>query len=305
MFISSRMYRWKPVLIFFCISALFAGCSPEPAPEYNGPLLFGHRATGRGVQEGFIENTIPAVVEALKYADGVEQDIQMSADSTLWIYHDDRLDYLCDADTDYALRYGCIPNTPDSVLHKIQICRGGVRDRIYTLESLFERFREYPDKYVSLDVKGYFEEECIPGHNVSPEYQKAVARRIYRLVTDYGMRHRVFVETDYTRVFEELKALDPKIRCTLLSYADLADSFHRSARAGWDGVSFNLDDSTATRAITEKSRRRNQILQLWTIYSKDDFKKALKLQPTTVQISDLKLLRAIAENKTHPGDSGK
>lgn len=288
--------------LFLFVLFLLCFCKKENTQSQKEPLVIGHRATGHGVQGGFIENTLPAVKEALKYADGVEQDIQMSSDGTIWIYHDALFDHLCAGNEGTDSLWKCIPTTPDSVISDIKLCREGVQSRIFKLEELFELYRDYPNKYLSLDVKGYFDEACISTLNVSNTYLEGLANGLYALMDEYDMHDRVFVETNYTRLFEVLKEKDPKIICTLLGYEDLNEKLNRSIENQWDGISFNFSDSTATVANARRVVEADQLLQLWTIYGAEGYRNALELHPTTIQVSELELLKSIYQKRKPPRD---
>lgn len=273
-----------------------ASCSTKPDATPGKILLIGHRASGAGVKNGYIENTIPAAVETLKYADGVEVDIQMSKDKTLWIYHDDLLNYNCDSDSISEVNNGCIPSLNDSIIGSIRICREGITDRIYRLSELFERYADYSDKFMSLDVKGYYDESCIPGHNVDGDYLTDVANGIADLIAAHNMTERVFVETDYTYLFEKLNEINPKIKCHVLGYGDLNKKIDRCVANNWQGISFNMTDTSLTAANVEALKAAGLELQLWTVRNEDDLKKALQFEPTSVQVSSVELLETIQTN---------
>lgn len=274
---------------------LITACSNNDSNvEIPTTLLIGHRASGAGVKSGFIENTLTAVKESLKYADGVEVDIQLSKDSTLWIYHDDLLNYNCEGDSSLSNLMGnCIPSLSDNVISTIRICREGVTDRIYRLSELFELYESYPDKYISLDVKGYFNESCIAANNVDGNYLNVVAEEIYQFMEGYDMADRVFVETNYTYLFDRLKEKDLKIQCHLLGYKDLNEKTERCLENDWQGISFNMNDSSLTAENVKALKDAQLALQLWTVNSEDDFRAALRAKPAAIQVSSIELLKTI------------
>lgn len=289
----------RPLFVLLALSLFSCNTAHDKDTHPSQTLVFGHRGTGTGVQGGFIENTLPGVKEALKYADGVEQDIQMSTDKTLWIYHDATFTHLCAGSYNLDSIGRCIPASPDSVIGAIRLCRDGVEGRIYKLEELFALYKSYPDKYISLDVKGYFGEGCVPGHNVSAAYLEDLGNAMYKLIVKYKLRDQVFVETGYTHLFEVLEALDSRIRCTLLGYSDINEKLARSIENKWEGISFNLSDSSATVANCRKVTAAGQVLQLWTIYNREGYREALRMHPTVVQVSSLDLLKTIHQNRKH------
>lgn len=201
-------------LILSLFTVFLMACSSEnqgkSVEEVHKTLIIGHRSTGVGVNDGFLENTLSAIKEALKYVDGVEADIQMSASNTPWIFHDDLFNNLCE-ESDSLLKaggYSCILNTPDSIIEKIRICKDGVKERFYKLEELFEVLSKDKSKIVSLDIKGYYDGSCISTKNVSEEYLDTLAKAIYSLAIKYEVIDQIIAETDYYYIFKSLKTLD-------------------------------------------------------------------------------------------------
>lgn len=286
----------------FMLALLLTSCGDDVKQSPPNTLILGHRGTGSGVRDGYLENTPAAVREALKYADGVEQDIQMSADGTLWVFHDGAFEHLCEPAYHGDTEWACIPTTPDSVIAELRICRDGVEERIYRLEELFELMQSYPDKVLSLDVKGYFDERCIPGGNVWNEYLEEAAHGLADGLKRYDMTQRVFVETDYVPVFAVLKASDPEIRCHLLGYGDLSEKTARVVGNGWDGVSFRLSDTSLTDANVRNLKEAGLGLQLWTVSNMEEYQYADSFRPTTLQVGGVDLLRAIREKRKKRGD---
>lgn len=284
------------------VALVLTACADEVVDSPPDTLLLGHRGTGSGVRNGFLENTPRAVREALKYADGVEQDIQMSADGTLWVFHDGAFDYLCSETIPADSAWVCVPTTPDSVLSELRLCRDGIEERIHRLDDLLEVMQAYPNKVVSLDVKGYFDERCIPGGNVSNEYLEEAARGLAIALERYDMVDRAFIETNYVRVFEVLKEKNTNIRCHLLGYTDLRDKIDRVVEHGWDGVSFNRTDTSLTTRNVERLQRAGLSLQLWTLRNEEDYRDVADLHPTAVQVSGVEVLRAIRESRKRRGD---
>lgn len=77
------------VTLYGCQSALEAA-SPTQAPARSASMLL---IAHRGAVHAHPENTLPALVGAAELgADGIEFDVQRSADGTWWVMHDQTLD---------------------------------------------------------------------------------------------------------------------------------------------------------------------------------------------------------------------
>lgn len=104
---------------------------------------------GCGDNTDFVENTISAAEYGLTKMDGIELDIQMSKDGTLWLDHDNEV-HDCDGNV-----VGCFQELTDQQIKGAAECDGVVR--YHTLESVFELMSaKYPDSYISLDIKGQY-----------------------------------------------------------------------------------------------------------------------------------------------------
>jgi hypothetical protein len=111
--------------------------------------FIGHKGSGpinKHGNPGWHENGLPSVLNALKKTDGTEVDIQMSADSTLWLYHDHTIQN-CD---------GTLKNfstLKDSTIERINTCN--FNNQLITIQAFNNALiknRLY-NKYISLDLK--------------------------------------------------------------------------------------------------------------------------------------------------------
>lgn len=96
------------------ISILLVSCSKKK--EFDQIKVVGHAATGLEILNSvYHDNSKEAVEMALSIegCDGVEIDIQLSKDGTLWLFHDDHLD----KETNGT---GCINELTDSQLSSIE-----------------------------------------------------------------------------------------------------------------------------------------------------------------------------------------
>jgi glycerophosphoryl diester phosphodiesterase len=297
----------KRLALILLLSATIQGCvssSNKLEENTENTLLFGHRGSGGGVVDGLIENTIPSVKKALKHADGVEVDVQMSSSNTIWLFHDDVFNHLCPESQELVERggYSCILNTPDSVIKKLSVCRGGVQDRIYRLEEFLEVLSNHKNKMASLDIKGYFNSKCVKTNNVSIEYQEKLASVLYELIKKYDIKKQIIAETNYTKVLEELKDLDSSIECHYMSYSDLSKKIDRAIDIKADGITINILDSALNLSNFNKINDNNLKIQLWTIHDHNTAQKALKYAPYSIQVGNINLLKELSKAETSLGE---
>ena len=85
----SRLGYW---FLYASLAILFSECKKDtattPPTEINTHFL-GHKASGSSsIDPTIIENSLPAVQKGLKTMNGIEVDLQMSLDGTIWLLHD-------------------------------------------------------------------------------------------------------------------------------------------------------------------------------------------------------------------------
>lgn len=298
----------KLLFVLFISMALVAcDCPCEEESKRNASsktMVFGHRGSGGGVVDGLIENTLPSVSEVLKYADGTEVDIQMSKSNTIWLYHDDLFKHLCPESKKLIESggYNCILNTPDEIIEQLQICREGVKERIYTLEELFEVLTDYNHKMASLDIKGYFNTSCVQYNNVSEEYQKDLAIELFRLVEKFDLNQQIIAETNYTKTHEKLKELDPNFLCHYMSYDNHSKGVDKAIATNVDGITMNINDNSFNLENFNKAKDQKLDIQFWTVNSKDDAIKALKFAPYSIQVGNIKLVKELSTTSSSQGN---
>lgn len=214
-------------------------------------LQFGHRGSGADVYNGkFIENTLPSVQHALEHLDGCEIDIQTSSSGTIWVYHDDVLGHFCNEYNEEM----CIPMASDEQLSEIKQCRGEIQDRLYKLEEILQLFSlpENREKFISLDVKGYFKKECFEGRNASKDYFEKMSEELCKLIDKYNISDQVIVETGYTTFLDMIRSCNPNVRCHIVGYTNFDERISLAIEKGYQGVSFSLYDELITREDVER-----------------------------------------------------
>ncbi len=268
-------------VVVICISVLM-GCTPKKEIQAN--LKFGHRGSGAGVYEQkLIENTVPSVLYALTRLDGCEIDIQMSQDGTIWVYHDDNLNHFCDTTKTPV----CIPKSSDLFIESTMQCREGVRDRIYRLEEILKLFNEndFATKFLSLDVKGYFQTTCFEARNAPEQYFEEMAANFCSIVTKYKLSNQLIIETNYTNFMDFVKEQIPNISCHLIGYEDFDDKVEKALAKNYEGISFSMFSDDLNAAAISKARNLGLEVQIWPINNQEMLQRAKKLNPFAMQLS--------------------
>lgn len=261
---------------------LFSCEEQENRNSYTN-LKFGHRGSGTNIYQGcLVENTLPSIAFAFSKLDGCEVDIQMSKDGTIWVYHDDIIGYYCD--TLLTLNQ-CIPQSSDAFIREVKQCHDSIRTRIFTLQEVFELLSlpEYSSKFISLDVKGYFDSICFPYRNAPTEYFHEIGEELLRLSFLYGVEEQLIVETSYLDFLTYIKERNKNIKCHLLGYEDFLAVADKAIANNLDGVSFSLYDSSFDKSHVDQAKEMGLKVQVWPIKNKEMLKKAIEFKPFAMQ----------------------
>lgn len=275
----------KNYIYTFVLFVMFLGFSCKEKPrQVPINLKFGHRGSGANVYNNeFIENTKPSILYALNKLDGCEIDIQMSKSGTIWVYHDNNLNHFCDTN----LQEVCIPKSEDSFIIQTLQCREGIGDRVYKLEEVFLLFREnsFKEKFLSLDIKGYFDSTCFENRNAPKEYFTQMAKKLIELAKSYHVVNNLIVETPYQEFLDEVKAQSPKIRCHILGDDNFDEKMKLALEKKYDGISYSMFAPDLEKTKIKTARKNGLEVQLWPINNKEMLLKAMKLEPFAIQLS--------------------
>ncbi|MCU0361190.1 MAG: glycerophosphodiester phosphodiesterase [Bacteroidia bacterium] len=252
-----------------------------PAPTMDTvPNYLGHRGSGADAWSGKDtalpqENTYDAIVLGSELLDGAEMDIQMSADGTIWLWHDDKINA---ALPQSELSVPCL--TDSEVLAYLAPGK-----KINTLHSVLVWLSQHPKKVFSLDVKGYFT-SCSTLN--SDNYFDRMTDSLKAMLTKYNLTDRVLVETDYQNFLDFMKNKLPAVETYLLAYSDLNTAINTVLNKGYKGVSMNFSDSSLTVKNTKRLRENGLKIQLWSFYSETAINSVLPFKPNYIQTGLIK-----------------
>jgi len=277
-------------IIVLCISFLAVSCENKPGMRNEKLLFLGHRGSGANVYSGKAaglanENTLNAVMEGCQYLDGAEIDIQMSADSTIWLWHDDLFAYNEDS---VPLS---IPVMTDAEIN--QIISRQSHEKITSLHDVLIYLNKLPEKkFISLDVKGYF--PYCPDLN-GKKYLTTLATQLANLIRTSHLTHQIMVETDYQVFLDEMKKQLPEVNCYLLGYSNLISKINKAKEKGYDGISFNANDSSLNIRNINMLKSEELKIQLWTVNDTATIRNIMKFHPATIQTDNLSAKQLFAK----------
>lgn len=232
-------------------------------PLLNTQTRFiGHRGGGNYSDGNMVEDC----KRGLSLVDGIEIDIQKSADKTLWLSHA--------AFTESCGSFGqrCFPITSDKTIVEIDSCLGN--DFSYTrLEWVFQYMSEnFPDKFVSLDVKAW--KPCeLSNFNVRKQMNE-MAQTIINLTAKYQLEH-VMVESESGDFLYYVKEHTNKIETYLVTLGDFELGVSRALANGYSGISFQYKvKENITKDLVDLIHRKGLKIQVWLVNEPSDLEEA-------------------------------
>lgn len=292
-----KFSRITKFLLGFLLVLSITGCQKQPSygpPTETDVRFLGHRGGGNTTffNSDKIENTIPSVQEGLKTMNGVEVDVQMSLDGTIWMFHDVDVG-ATSCNSNY---HHCIVLLKDNEIEKIQICSTSVQDRIYKLAELIKLWNSTSDGFIiSLHIKLDFPSDTINNPLIGGKtaYMANFANSLAVLFPVIKHQDQLYIEV-YSAIFcKNIHTILPGIKVCIIEETIFTKQINDALASGYDGVSSSFDVSTLTSAEVKRARDSGLIVQLWTPDNKDDLMKVFNLNPNFIQTNNLKAINLL------------
>ncbi len=239
--------------------------------------ILAHRAGGNSQ---FIENSLEAARNSFPLADGIEVDVQISKDRTLWLAHD------ADLPDCGGVFYDCFPEVSDDAIMRLDSCRGDAK-YYSSLEEIFSLMAtSFPEKYISLDVKAWV--PCAFTSSDILGVMNVIGDEIIRLTKKYSLQNYVLVESETATFLNYVKRNSTGIGCYLAANGDFERAMQLSLESGFQGISFKYKFKEEISADhINLIRKKGLKIQLWTVNSEDDLNEALLINPDFIQTDNL------------------
>ncbi len=214
----------------------------------------------------------------MQVLDGVEVDIQISEDGTLWLAHDVELPD-CD-----GISYKCFPKFSDEEIIALDSCNGDTRN-FTKLENVFLLMSStYPEKYISIDVKPWF--GCGMSEVGLLAGMSSTAEEIIRLTEKYNLQNRVMVESASIAFLNNIKNNSKGIECYFLTFENFEKGTSTALKNGYAGISFKYNESLNADYVKVLHKKGLRI-QIWTINTEEDLLEALLIKPDFIQTDNI------------------
>ena len=230
------------------------------------PLIFAHR----GGAQLAPENTMPAIDNGMRFgADGLEIDVQLSADGVPVVIHDQTLDRTTD-------RTGLVQSLTAAELARVDAGyrftvdgRHPFRGQRVGVPLLDEVLAKYPQTRVIIEMKGG---------------QPALASAVAASIRKAGAIDRSCVGSFYQSSIDAIRAADPDV-ITSASQREARWTLHRSwVRWPWISrqpyAAFQVPEHAGrmrvvSRAFVRQVHQQGQVLQVWVVNEADQIRRLL------------------------------
>jgi glycerophosphoryl diester phosphodiesterase len=246
---------------FIFAAILITACTPQ---ERGGTLIIGHG--GSGTEGSFPMNSRSSLLAGLRVADGIELDVQLTADGVLVAYHDD----------DLSASTRCAGKINAHAWEQLMECPLNAQDEEYPIirldSFLLEAAHDFPEADFTLDCKLFAQGEWWP-------YLELFANRIVALEGLPDLKGKLLVECQVLDFLQLVRERGPGIPVFL--YATNAHAHVDSASSrGFTGITIDNDLITAEQLTQARSRGL-----LVTLFDVGAFgqRAALAKQPDRIQ----------------------
>ena len=250
-------------------------------------VFFGHKGGGSNAyNNNYIENTLPSVEDGLKSMNGVEVDVQMSLDGTLWMFHHaDIGEMSCLSSYHHSLIL-----LKDNEIDKIQVCSGTKQSRIYKLKELVDYWNSKNEGFpISMHIKQDFPIDTLEHPLVGGElvYLLKVADKLALLFPSIQNQDRIFIEV-FNRAFcTKIHATIPRMKVLLLKAVSFPQQVESAVNGGYDGISSSFDSALISATEVKRARDKGFNILLWTPDTKAEIIQAYCLKPNHIQTDNM------------------
>lgn len=279
-------YLFSIIFIFL----LFHSCErvkyfPENPININKTVLLAHHGAG----DKYEANSLRAIKYGIDNCKGIECDIQMGRNGTVWIDHSYRI-----------VGCGGIDNSIYSELTDKQIlfldsCLGN-NFNAFRLDSVFKYISEFGnEKLITLDVKAW-KPEGIEKISLLSQMNKLAEKIIY-LTNKYNLNGQVMVESETGDFLYYIKENGKGIETYLTTLGDFELGVSRALKANFTGISFKYNFiEDIDKEDIDLIHRKGLKIHLWTLNEIPLIEEAILLNPDYIQTDNIDFIKKTSAN---------
>ena len=277
------------VFSFSCNKAKELPLDPVIDPPQKTDVIFlGHKGGGStNYSASYIENTMPSIIEGLKTMNGVEVDVQMSLDGTIWLFHDATIE----RESSDTTKKNSLILLRDSSITQLQRFSGIKKDRVYRLSELISHWNASASGYhISLEIKTDFPADTFAVVGGRQAYLNRLADALARILAVNNHPGKILIEVVDKSFCDRMRQYQSG---ALLKYCKMNDIpfdalVSTALSEGFSGVSCFFGDTTATAARIKAAQDSGLFVQMWTPYSFEELRSVFQRHPNVIQTDNMK-----------------
>ncbi|MCY7408793.1 MAG: glycerophosphodiester phosphodiesterase [Chitinophagales bacterium] len=202
---------------------------PDKHIVIDSPRIIAHRG---GRTETLPENSLEGCISVLPLMDGIEVDVQISNDKTIWLSHSPIVE-----DCGHSLN--CFAATCDYEIEKISSCidTGNAYGK---LEDVLKYMNDNDiRKYICIDLKAW--EPCNINSLNIPHLMNLEADKIIELGEKYQLSPYLLFESETSSVLKHVNEKNVEASTYLISYGDYDTDMAKALEHNFDGISFKTN----------------------------------------------------------------
>ncbi|MFT5764725.1 MAG: glycerophosphoryl diester phosphodiesterase [Saprospiraceae bacterium] len=280
-------------IICFVLGSLF-GCQKADLSAIDNLrndkiAIIGHGGMGfQSPEVNLPANSFEGITKAVEgyQVDGVEVDVQLSADGVLFLYHDSRLQTLTDC-------LGCLYQHESEKLDECKYVSGFntqnfSNQKLVRLETIIARFNErIPKSLIFLDLKTSL--DCPQSFDIST-FENIFLESLKALFTKYNCQEWVIVESANLSFLKELKKEIPEVRLNYFSAID-ESAIEIVDENKFYGLSANFDQ--ASKEAIRAAHDKGIFVTLDILKIRRDAIEMIEMSPDFIYTDNIPLLQSI------------
>ncbi len=241
--------------------------------DHPGPLVFAHR----GMSAFAPENTLAAFKMAFEAgADGIELDIQLSADQEIIVFHDRSLQRIT----------GVNKKLDHCSLVEIRSLDAGIwfgpkflGEKIPTLREVFE-FLD-PKFLINIELKG---SDII------------LVDKLVHLINEYKNSSQIIISSFNSKLLEKVRELMPTVQIGLLALPNLVGFWHRNfTNKTLKPNALHPYYKDVSVKMVKKAHQINQYVNVYTVNEREEMEKLFLMQVDMIITNDPKLCKQVRD----------
>ncbi len=266
----------KKLIIFLSVLLFLLACRKESFDihnlNHNYISVIGHG--GMGIYHTYPMNTFEAIQCALAMeSDGVEIDVQMTRDSVLVAFHQERLE---DATHASGRVYEKTWDEIKGVQYNYPVYG---HYQLVSLDDVFTYLRRFPGQLIFLDCKNF-------KPDTSMRYVNTFTNALIRIIDKHNLNDCAVVELKREKLIRSLKTKEPDLQQFVYTKVDTAIAM--CERLHLEGIVADVSDLSKNQVNT--AHEKGLMVAVFNAHTKQKNKAAIEKNVDFVQTDKVKYL---------------